>query len=121
VIVRGPRPAANVWEDYALIARWPAWAPHMTSVDAAAGRIAEGVTGHVHGGPIRLPFTITHVDEAAMAWEWQVLGITLRHTVQGTPTGCLTTFDGPLPYLPVAWIALWVLTHRQQPRDRLDG
>lgn len=123
MIVRGTRPAADAWEDYARIARWPAWSPHLTAVEATAERIADGVTGHVHGGPLRLPFTITHVDEDAMTWEWRVLGLTLRHGVRGTPEGCLTTFDGPLPYLPVAWIALRRLVsgHREQARDRLDG
>ncbi|WP_432562026.1 SRPBCC family protein [Kineococcus sp. SYSU DK003] len=123
MIVRGNRSAADVWEDYARIDRWPTWSPQMTGVEADGDRIADGVTGRVHCGPIRLPFTITHVDEDAMTWTWRVLGIELRHGVQATPAGCLTTFQGPLPYLPAAWIALRRLVsgRRQQPGHRLDG
>lgn len=127
MIVRGRRPAAQAWADYAVIARWPAWSPQMTSVEASAPRIAAGVTGTVRSGPLRLPFTITAVDEAAMTWSWRVLGITMVHGVRATPGGCLTTFEGPLPYLPVAWFALRRLVggrgsaDRQQPGDRLDG
>ena len=125
--VRGSRPAAAVWADYAQTARWPAWAPHMTAVDADADRIAAGVTGRVHGGPVRLRFRVTAVDEDAMTWSWRVLGIEMVHAVRAVPGGCLTTFDGPAPYLPVAWIALRRLVsggvsgRRQQPGDRGDG
>lgn len=123
MIVRGTRPAAEVWADYAEIDRWPTWAPHLTRVQAGAPRIAAGVTGRVHGGPVALRFTITAVDERAMTWTWRVLGIDLRHGVRATPSGCLTTFEGPLPYLPVAWFALrrLVSDRRQQPGDRVHG
>ena len=123
MIVRGRRSAADAWEDYARIARWPTWSPQMTSVHASAERIAPGVTGVVRSGPLRLPFTITAVDEDAMTWSWRVLGVRMHHGVRATPSGCATTFDGPLPYLPVARIALRRLVsgHRQQPGDRLDG
>ncbi|MEZ0493688.1 SRPBCC family protein [Kineococcus sp. TBRC 1896] len=125
--VRGPRSAADVWADYARIARWPAWAPHVTSVETGAERIAVGVTGRVRGGPVRLPFRITAVDEDAMTWTWRVLGIDLAHAVRAVPGGCVTTFDGPAPYLPVAWLALRQLVsvpvsrRRQQPGHRGDG
>lgn len=125
--VRGPRPAAEVWADYAQIARWPVWAPHMTSVEADAERLAVGVTGRVHGGPVRLRFRVTAVDEDARTWTWRVLGIEVVHAVRAIPGGCLTTFDGPAPYLPVAWVALRRLVSlpasrgRQQPGHRLDG
>jgi hypothetical protein len=127
MIVRGTRSAVDVWADYAVIARWPTWSPQLTSVDASAERIATGVTGVVRSGPLRLPFTITAVDEDAMTWTWRVLGIPMHHGVRATPTGCLTTFEGPLPYLPVARIALRRLVsgrgsdHRQQPGDRRHG
>ncbi|MEZ0166736.1 SRPBCC family protein [Kineococcus sp. LSe6-4] len=125
--VRGTRPAAAVWADYAQITRWPVWAPHLTSVEADADRIAVGVTGRVHGGPVPLPFRVTAVDEDAMTWTWRVLGIELVHAVRAVPGGCLTTFHGPAPYLPVAWFALRRLVsprgsgRRQQAGDRGDG
>jgi hypothetical protein len=121
--VRGSRPAAEVWADYAETARWPTWAPHLTAVVTEAARIAEGVTGRVRGGPVALPFTVTAVDEDAMTWSWRVLGIELHHAVRAVPGGCVTTFDGPAPYLPVAWIALRRLVSRggQQAGHRVHG
>lgn len=123
MIVRGTRSAAEVWADYAEIARWPTWAPHLTRVEASADRIAAGVTGRVHGGPVTLRFRITAVDEAAMTWTWTVLGLQLEHSVRATPSGCITGFRGPLPYLPLAWFALRRLVsgRRQQPGDRVHG
>ncbi|WP_432543584.1 SRPBCC family protein [Kineococcus sp. SYSU DK002] len=125
MIVRGPRPAADVWADYAVIGRWPSWAPHMTGVEADRERLAAGVTGHVRCGPVRLPFTVTAVDEDAMTWTWRVAGIGMRHGVRAVPGGSVTTFHAPpllLPYLPVARVALRRLVsgRRQEPGHRLD-
>ncbi|GAA0320337.1 SRPBCC family protein [Kineococcus aurantiacus] len=116
---RGTRPAGQAWEDYARPARWPSWSPQVRRVRASAERIAPGVTGTVNF----VPFTVTAVDEAAMTWSWRVAGIDLQHAVRATPGGCLTTFEGPLPYLPFAWPALRRLVsgRRQEPGDRLHG
>jgi hypothetical protein len=120
-MVRGPRSAADVWEDYARIARWPTWSPQITSVTASAERIAAGELQDpvVRCGPLRIPFTVLGVDESARTWTWRAAGMTLDHGVLELPGGCVTTLRAPAPYRPVAWPALWRLTHRQQPRDRL--
>ncbi|PRY18260.1 polyketide cyclase [Kineococcus rhizosphaerae] len=119
ISARGTRSAVEVWEDYARIARWTTWSPQLLRVRAGTGRIATGTRGTVNF----VPFTITAVDEPAMTWTWRVAGIELHHAVRATPSGCVTTFDGPLPYLPFAWIALRRLVsgRRQQPGDRLHG
>ncbi len=119
MIVRGPRSAADVWEDYARIERWPTWSPQITSVTASADRIATGVTGTVRSGPLKIPFTVLAVDEDARTWTWRAAGMTLDHGVLDLPGGCGTTLRAPAPYRPVAWPALWRLTHRQQPGHRL--
>jgi len=123
VIVRGPRSAADAWEDYARIDRWPTWSPHLTRVTCDESRIRPGLRGTVHSGLLHLPFVIKEVNEDAMTWTWRVLGITLHHWVMETPDGCLTGFRGPLPYLPIAWVALkrLVSARGQQPGHRVHG
>ncbi|WP_202968953.1 hypothetical protein [Pseudonocardia sp. EC080625-04] len=46
---RGPQPADEVWERYAVPARWPEWAPYIVGVDCSDPRIRAGSTGHVRG------------------------------------------------------------------------
>jgi uncharacterized protein YndB with AHSA1/START domain len=122
VRVTGPAPAARVWEDYAVPARWPRWAPHIVAVDTAADRLAAGVGGRVHGPcGAAVTFRVTDVDEPARTWAWDVymgpgrlvpLRLHLRHGVEEHPRGCATwlTIRGPAPavvaYLPVARLAL---------------
>lgn len=119
----GPRPATEVWERYADPHRWASWAPQIRRVETAAGRIAPGATGVVHGPlGLRVRFTVTEVDEAARTWAWDVvaavpplplsLRLHLRHGVEEHPRGCATrlTVRGPAlvvaAYLPLARIAL---------------
>ncbi|WP_432519375.1 SRPBCC family protein [Kineococcus sp. SYSU DK006] len=117
LLARGGRDAAAVWEDYALIGRWPAWSPQIRSVQASADAIAPGVTGTVRAPlGVRIRFRVTAVDEAARSWRWvvQAAGITagLEHRVLAVPGGCLTTLriEGPVvlaaAYAPAALLAL---------------
>ena len=121
----GPVPAAEVWQRYAVPARWPAWAPQIRRVDTSAARIAPGATGYVSGPlGLRVAFTITDVDEARRTWAWDVrLGpvrLHLRHGVEVHPAGSATwlTVRGPAlvvaGYLPVARIALHRLVSRRE-------
>ncbi|MFD7919238.1 SRPBCC family protein [Streptomyces sp. NPDC059740] len=116
--VRGPAAAAQVWERYAVPAKWPSWSPQIGRVVTAAGRIAAGVRGTVvgRGGLGRVRFVIEEVDEERRTWTWRVaLGpfrLRLTHTVEEEGDGTLTRLvvRGPLllvlAYRPVARIAL---------------
>ncbi|WP_369054132.1 SRPBCC family protein [Kineococcus terrestris] len=114
---RGPRAAGEVWEDYARPARWPAWSPQITGVDASAGRIAAGVTGTVHGPlGLRVRFAVLAVDEDARTWTWRVTAgpvrAELEHGVVAVPGGTSTwlLLRAPavlaLAYSPAALLAL---------------
>jgi hypothetical protein len=88
----GPVLAAQVWERYAVPARWPEWAPQIIRVEASGPRIAAGVAGRVRGPlGVRVRFTITEVDEVRRTWAWRVwvgpLVLRLRHGVQPHPAG----------------------------------
>jgi len=118
----GPLDPAEVWERYAVPARWPQWAPQITAVTASAPRIAAGVSGRVHGPlGLRVPFVITAVDEHRRTWAWRVrigpVRLQLRHGVELHPSGSATWLRvrGPAPvvaaYLPVARLALHRLLH----------
>jgi hypothetical protein len=114
----GTAPPAEVWERYAVPARWPGWSPQITGVDVAADRIAQGVTGRVRG-PLRvaLPFVVDEVDEATRQWTWSVYAgparLRLTHWVSPGPDGGATTglrVRGAAPlvagYAPLALVAL---------------
>lgn len=114
----GMAPPAEVWERYAVPARWPGWAPQITGVELPADRLTPGVAGRVHGPlGIAVPFTVEGVDEAARRWSWVVavgpLRLRLLHWVAAGPDGGTTTglrISGPAPlvlaYAPAARLAL---------------
>lgn len=115
--VTGTRPAALVWERYAVPARWPEWAPQITGVDTGAARIVAGATGRVRGPlGVRIRFVVSDVDEYRRTWAWVVrfgpVRLFLRHGVELHPAGSCTwlTVDGPAAvvaaYLPIARLAL---------------
>ncbi|MGY1690204.1 SRPBCC family protein [Geodermatophilus sp. SYSU D01105] len=114
----GPEAPAEVWERYAVPARWPEWAPQITGVDVPGPRLVAGVAGRVRGPVgVALPFVVDAVDEAARQWSWTVsLGpvrLHLLHWVAEGPDGGSTTglrMDGPAPvvvgYAPLARLAI---------------
>ncbi|MGY1640281.1 SRPBCC family protein [Geodermatophilus sp. SYSU D00703] len=114
----GSAPPAEVWERYAVPARWPEWAPQITGVELPVPRLAAGVHGRVRGPVgVMLPFTVDAVDEPARQWAWTVfLGpvrLHLLHWVAEGPDGGSTTglrIDGPAPlvlgYAPLARLAM---------------
>ena len=115
--VVGPLAETDVWERYAVPARWSEWAPQIRAVDTAAGRIAPGVRGRVRGPlGVTVSFLVTAVDEQQRTWSWDVrLGLVrmhLQHGVASHPRGTATWLNltGPAPavlaYLPVAYAAL---------------
>jgi hypothetical protein len=114
----GPVDPAEVWERYAVPARWPSWAPHITGVELAVPRLAAGAAGRVHGpGGLALPFEVEAVDEAARRWSWRVhagpVTLHLVHWVTAAPDGGTTTglrTSGPAPVvLGYAPLATWAL------------
>ena len=114
----GPVPPAEVWERYAVPARWPEWAPQITGVELPVARLTAGVRGRVRGPlGVRLPFVVETVDEAARQWSWTVsagpVRLGLLHWVQPAPDGGATTglrITGPGPvvvgYAPAALLAI---------------
>ncbi|MCU1607856.1 MAG: uncharacterized protein JWP46_4321 [Modestobacter sp.] len=114
----GTATPAEAWARYAVPARWPEWSPQITGVDVAAERIAQGVTGRVHGPlGVAVPFVVDEVDEATRQWTWSVFAgparLQLRHWVSPGPDGGATTglrVHGAAPlvagYAPLALIAL---------------
>jgi hypothetical protein len=119
----GPEAPAEVWERYAVPARWPEWAPQITGVEVPAPRLVAGARGRVRGPVgVALPFVVDAVDEAARRWAWTVsLGpvrLHLLHWVAEGPDGGSTTglrMDGPAPmvlaYAPLARVAIGRLVH----------
>jgi Polyketide cyclase / dehydrase and lipid transport len=114
----GPEAPAEVWERYAVPARWPEWAPQITGVDLPVGRLAAGARGRVRAPlGLALPFVVDSVDEAARRWSWTVsigpVRLRLLHWVAEGPDGGSTTglrIDGPAPlvlgYAPLARLAI---------------
>lgn len=105
VAVVGPVSPDEAWDRYAVIARWPRWAPPIRAVQASAPRLAVGVTGLIRG-PGRLPvhFVVDRVDEEARTWTWRVrsglVRMTLTHEVLATATGgtaATLTVEAPAP------------------------
>jgi hypothetical protein len=110
--------AEVVWERYARFERWHTWAPQIRGVETTATRLTAGVTGRVRGPlGLRVPFTVTGVDDAARTWAWTVhvgpIRLFLRHGVD-PDGGTWLAVRGPAPvvlgYLPVARLALHCLT-----------
>lgn len=121
---RGPLPPGEVWERYAVPARWPGWAPYILGVDCPDRRIRPGSAGHVRGPlGLRVAFEVTAVDERAGTWSWEVaLGpvrVRLDHGVRASGGGTRTWLaaDGPAPvvlaYLLPARVSLEMLVRRR--------
>lgn len=117
---RGPLPADEVWERYAVPARWPRWAPYILGVECADHRIGVGSAGYVRGPlGVRVAFVVTAFDDDARTWSWDVaLGpvvLSLDHGVRASGEGTRTwlTVAGPapvvLPYLVPARVSLALL------------
>ena len=114
----GPEAPAEVWERYAVPARWPEWAPQITGVELPVARLAAGVRGRVRGPlGVTLPFVVETVDETARRWSWMVsfgpVRLHLLHWVSEGPDGGSTTglrVTGPAPlvvgYAPLAHLAI---------------
>lgn len=96
VAVVGPVSPDEAWERYAVIARWPSWAPPVRAVEASRRRLAVGVTGLVRGpGGLGVRFVVDRVDELARTWTWRVrsgpLRMTLTHEVRASAGGTAAT------------------------------
>jgi hypothetical protein len=114
----GPVGPGEVWERYAVPARWPEWAPQITGVEVPVARLAAGVRGRVRAPlGVVLPFVVETVDEAARRWSWTVsvgpVRMHLLHWVTEGPDGGSTTglrISGPAPlvvgYAPPARLAI---------------
>lgn len=114
----GTASPTEVWERYAVPARWPGWSPQITGVEFPADRLTPGVPGRVLGPfGVAVPFVVEDVDEAARRWSWRVavgpLRVRLLHWVTEAPGGGTMTglrLSGPAPlvlgYVPAARLAL---------------
>lgn len=115
----GPAPADEVWERYAVPARWPGWMPQIAGVDADADRIAPGVTGRLHApAGVRLDFTVTAVDEDARTWSWNIrFGLfTLRFDHGVEESG-----DGTTTWMRASGPGMLIATYRSFVRGALDA
>ena len=120
----GPVGPAEVWERYAVPARWRSWAPHITGVEFPLPRLAPGASGRVCGpGGLALPFEVEDVDEAGRRWSWRVhagpVTLHLVHWVVPAPDGGTTTglrTSGPAPVvLGYAPLEGWALRRLVRP------
>ncbi|KJK12958.1 hypothetical protein UB45_06720 [Terrabacter sp. 28] len=114
----GKATPADAWTRYENLDLWATWSPQVQEVIAATRRLTPGLTGLVVGPlGVRLPFEVTTVDAAAMAWSWHVrfglVHATLDHSVRPAPGGGCTSdlvIDAPayavLAYRPIAALAL---------------
>jgi hypothetical protein len=114
----GPEAPAEVWERYAVPARWSQWAPQITGVDVPVDRLTAGARGRVRGpAGLAVPFVVDTVDEATRRWSWTVvlgpLRLHLLHWVADSPDGGSTTglrISGWAPvvlaYAPLARLAI---------------
>ena len=114
----GPVGPGEVWERYAVPARWPEWAPQIAGVEVPVARLAAGVRGRVRAPlGVVLPFVVETVDEAARQWSWTVsagpVRLHLVHWVAEGPDSGSTTglrISGPAPlvvgYAPLAHLAI---------------
>ncbi len=97
--------SAEVWERYALPAKWPSWSPQIRKVSASGNRIAPGMKGEVTSFfGITVRFLVESVDEKRRRWAWRVrLGpvrLRLHHSVHAEEGGRVTTglrIEGPFP------------------------
>lgn len=112
VEVRGTASAATMWAAYADTSRWASWAPQIRRVEPL-GALAEGMHGLVEGPFFsKARFHVTHVDEAARRWTWEVaIGpahLTIDHEVD--EGRAVVEIEGAaalvLAYMPVARLAL---------------
>jgi hypothetical protein len=128
IAVRGPQTPDEVWDRYVRPARWPQWSPQIRGVDYPFELLRAGATGTVRA-PLRLPvpfrvLEVSDADPARRAWRWRAgaLGVhvELEHTVEPAPSASAGTLTrlvmvGPapavVPYLPLAWLALYRLVH----------
>ena len=128
IAVRGPQEPDEVWDRYVRPVRWREWSPQIFGVDYEPRRLVPGTTGTVRG-PLRVPvpFEVLALDESAPSrrtWRWRAgvlsLHVELEHVVEPAPApgdGTLTrlVLFGPapvvVPYLPLAWLALYRLVH----------
>ncbi len=128
IVVRGPQPPDEVWDRYVRPERWSQWSPQIVGVDYGPRRLVPGTKGVVRG-PLRVPvpFEVLAVDESdpsRRVWRWRAgalsLLVELEHVVEPAPAprnGTVTrlVLAGPapvvVPYLPLAWLALYRLVH----------
>ncbi|RJK93874.1 SRPBCC family protein [Vallicoccus soli] len=118
----GPQAPDVAWERYARPALWSTWAPQIRAVECDAPRLVAGARGSVVAAvpspvAVRLPFTVTDVDEPGRTWSWtvgpRVLPLHLQHGVEPAEGGGSSTWlvlHGPWPviaaYAPLARLAL---------------
>lgn len=101
----GPLAPDEVWERFAVPARWPEWEAQVQRVELSTERLAPGATGRLHVGyGVALSFTVDAVDEAARRFTWTVkaglLKLRLELSVAAASGGGSTarmTASGPGP------------------------
>ena len=60
------------WERYAVPSEWPSWSPQIRYAECAQDRLAQGLTGRVHGRlGVTASFEVLSVDELGRRWSWK--------------------------------------------------
>ncbi len=115
--VSGPADPTLVWDRLSRFALWPTWSPQIRAVESADQRVRLGAAGSVISfAGLRVPFTVTEIDEAARMWSWIVhlgpVAVTMHHKIQTRCAGSrvLLVLDGPRwavsAYAPLTMVAL---------------
>ena len=119
VSAAGAASVDDAWSRYTVPELWSSWSPQIQSVSTAHPdeAVVAGTAGTVVGpAGVRVPFTVTHVDQTARRWAWRVraglVTLVLEHGVDGVDgrTQAWARVTGPLPavlgYAPLARLAL---------------
>jgi len=119
VAATGVASVDDTWARYTVPGLWSGWSPQIRSVTTPHpdAPVVAGTAGTVVGpAGVKVPFTVTDVDDAEHRWTWQVraglVTLVLEHGVDAVDarTRAWARVTGPLPvvlgYAPLARVAL---------------
>jgi hypothetical protein len=94
------------WERYAVPWEWPSWSPQIRYVECTQDRLAQGLTGRVHGRlGVTASFEVLSIDELRRSWSWKArsgpVRRTMHHAVLPVAEGSETNLEIEGPALAV--------------------